>query len=176
MYRFDYAQTHGYTADDLINKKNEKEAIYWEEKVASHLHKRGYNDQIFLQGRCESLQRIHDVQADNRRLLEKKFHELRQYNRELKKHKGQADRIARDQAIDKNQFIALLEQDMEERQLMDDLKAEKYRKQGEINQIAPSIIEKEELSKILEVLYAHRVLSEIIKVKSNLLILSLIHI
>lgn len=140
MYVFINVQKHGFTAQDLNNKKNQKEVIYWEEKVAGHLHRRGYADQIFLQGRCEALQRIHDVQADNRRLLEKKFHDLKQYNKELKKHKSQADKIAKDQAIDKNQFIALLERDMEERDLMDDLKAEKYRKQGQINQIAPSLI------------------------------------
>jgi hypothetical protein len=61
----------------------------------------------------------------------------------------------------------LLEADMSERDLIGDLKAEKHRREGEINEIAPSLIEKEELERILEVLYSHRILSQIIRTKST---------
>lgn len=60
---------------------------------------------------------------------------------------------------------------MSERELMGELKSDKYRREGEINEIAASLIEREELMRILEVLYAHRILSQIVKVKSNSLIL-----
>ena len=95
---------------------------------------------------------------------------MRQANKELRRYRGQADRIAKEQAVDKNEFIGLLEKDMSERDQMGGLRAEKYRREGQINDIAPSLIEREELEKILEVLNAHRVLWEIIKVKSNNLI------
>ena len=50
---------------------------------------------------------------------------------------------------------------------MGELKAEKHRKEGQINDIASSLIEREQLVRILEVLYAHRVLSQIVRAKSN---------
>lgn len=66
--------------------------------------------------------------------------------------------------------------EMAERELLGQLKADKYKKEGQINEIASSLIEKEELAKILEVLFAHRILSQIIKTKSNNLLKKYEHI
>ncbi len=50
------------------------------------------------------------------------------------------------------------------------MRVEKQKKQSEINQLSGWVIEKEELSKYLSILYTHRILSQIIRVKnSNLL-------
>lgn len=83
------------------------------------------------------------METDNRRLLENKYYELKQLNKELRGYRGKAEKIARDQTSDKNEFIALLERDMSERDLMGELKADKHRREGEINEIAPSLIERE---------------------------------
>jgi hypothetical protein len=36
-----------------------------------------------------------------------------------------------------------MEADMSERELMDELKSDKYKREGQINEIAPSLIERE---------------------------------
>ena len=54
--------------------------------------------------------------------------------------------------------------------MLGELKAEKHKREGQINEIAPSLIEKEELERILEILFAHRILAQIIRTKSNSLL------
>ena len=56
--------------------------------------------------------------------------------------------------------------------MLGELKAEKHKREGQINEIAPSLIEKEELQRILEILYAHRILFQIIRTKSNSLLVN----
>jgi hypothetical protein len=73
---------------------------------------------------------VHDIEVANKKLLEDKFHELKQLNKELKGYKKKAERIAKAQTVDKNEYIALLEQDMSERELMEELRAEKYKREG----------------------------------------------
>lgn len=129
-----------------------------------------YKDEVFLKGRYEGLQRQYDFESENHRVLEKKYHELKQLNRELKNYSTHARTIARDQATEQREYIELRDADMTERKLLGQLKESKLKREGEINEIASSLIEREELLRILEVLYSHRVLSQIIKVKSNNLI------
>ena len=42
------------------------------------------------------------MESDNRKLLEDKYHELKQLNKELRRYKNKAEKIAREQAVDKN--------------------------------------------------------------------------
>ena len=46
------------------------------------------------------------------------------------------------------------------------MRLEKQKKESEINQLSSWVIEKEELSKYLNILYTHRILSQIIRVKN----------
>lgn len=47
----------------------------------THVKARGYKDEVFLKGRYERLQREYNVEEQNRRLLENKYHELKQLNK-----------------------------------------------------------------------------------------------
>ena len=51
--------------------------------------------------------------------------------------------------------------------MLNDLKIAKNDREGYINDLAPSVIEKEELQKYLQILFTHRVLGQIVKYKSQ---------
>lgn len=55
--------------------------------------------------------------------------------------RNEAKSISDQQARDKTDYISLLATDMSERAMLGELKAEKHRREGEINAIAPSLIE-----------------------------------
>lgn len=76
--------------EGLEQKRQEYEEIFWEEKVYTHLKNRGYKDEVFLKGRYECLQRVYELECDNRKLLQNKHHELKQLNKKLKGHKSKA--------------------------------------------------------------------------------------
>lgn len=59
---------------------------------------------------------------------------------------------------------------MAEKDMLNDLKIEKVNREGEIKDLMPSVIEKEELQKYMQIFYTHRVLDRIIKTKSEKLI------
>jgi hypothetical protein len=61
-------------SDDLTARKNEHEVIYWNEKVYALMRERGYKDEVYLKGRYEGLQREYDVEVQNKKLLEDKYH------------------------------------------------------------------------------------------------------
>lgn len=140
---------HADSKQQLLNKREKREEIFWEDKVLDHLKQRGYKDEVQLRGRYEALQREHDVESQNRVLLEKKYHELKKINQELAKVRNEAFKISRYQAQEKSEFISIMEADMSERELLGELKADKHKREGQINEIAPSLIEKEELQRIL---------------------------
>lgn len=54
--------------------------------------------------------------------------------------RNEAKSISDQQARDKTEYISLLATDMSERAMLGELKAEKHRREGEINAIAPSLI------------------------------------
>ena len=64
-----------------MSKKTVHEIVYWNERMCAHMKDRGYKDEVFLKGRYEMLQREYDVEAQNKKLLEDKYHELKQLNR-----------------------------------------------------------------------------------------------
>lgn len=51
--------------------------------------------------------------------------------------------------------------------MLNDLKIEKNLRDEEINNISPSVIEREELGKFQEILFTHRILDQIVKVKNQ---------
>lgn len=104
---------------------------------------------------------------DEYRVLDKKYSDLCQLNKELVAASEEAKKISREQAEDKNEFIDLLNQEMAEKDILNDIKIEKDQKQVEINELAPSMIEKEEVEKYMQILFTHRVVSKIIKIKSQ---------
>ena len=63
-------------------------------------------------------------------------------NRDLTGVRNEARVISDQQARDKTDFITLLEADMSEREMLGELKAEKHKREGEINEIAATLIEK----------------------------------
>lgn len=54
--------------------------------------------------------------------------------------------------------------------MLNDLKIVKNERENHINNLAPSVIEKEELQKYLQILFTHKLLGQIIKNKSQKLI------
>ena len=84
---------------------------------------RGYKDEVYLKGRYEGLQKQYDVELQNKKLLEDKYHELKQLNRQLTGVRNEARAISDQQARDKTEFISLLEADMSEREMLGQLKA-----------------------------------------------------
>lgn len=60
--------------------------------------------------------------------------------------------------------------------MLEELKADKYKKENQINGIATSLIEKEELERIMEIFYTHKILSQIIKIKSSNLLARYDHV
>ncbi len=56
---------------------------------------------------------------------------------------------------------------MAEKDMLNDLKIEKNEKQLQINGLATSVIQREELQKLMEIMFTHKLLSQIIKVKSQ---------
>lgn len=72
------------------------------------MKERGYKDEVYLKGKYEGLQREYDVELQNKKLLEDKYHELKQLNRELTGVRNEAKAISDQQARDKTEFISLL--------------------------------------------------------------------
>ena len=128
--------------DDLTARRNDQEVIYWNEKVCLYMRERGYKDEVYLKGRYQGLQREYEVELQNKKLLEDKFHQLKKLNRDLTGVRNEARVISDQQARDKTDFITLLEADMSEREMLGELKAEKHKREGEINEIAATLIEK----------------------------------
>ena len=59
-----------------------------------------------------------------------------------------------------------MNEEIAENQMLDELRIEKKRRDVNINMLAPSQIEKEELGKYMHIMFTHRVLGQIIKSKS----------
>lgn len=93
-------------------KKTEHEIIYWNEKICAHMKDRGYKDEVYLKGKYEGIQREYDVELQNKKLLEDKYHELKKTNKDLTVVRNEARVISDQQARDKTEFISLLEADM----------------------------------------------------------------
>jgi len=60
----------------------------------------------------------------------------------LKNYNTYAKSIAREQATEQKEYIELRDAEMSERKLLGQLKESKLKREGEINQIAPSLIER----------------------------------
>ena len=59
---------------------------------------------------------------------------------------------------------------MAEKDLLNDMKIAKNQREKNINDLAVSVIEKEELQKYLQILFTHKIVSQILKNKSQKLI------
>ena len=59
---------------------------------------------------------------------------------------------------------------MAEKDMLNDLKIAKNQREANINDLAPSVIEREEVQKYMQIMFTHKLVSQIIKNKSEKLI------
>lgn len=59
---------------------------------------------------------------------------------------------------------------MAEKDLLNEMKVAKIQREKNINELAVSVIEKEELQKYMQILFTHKIVSQIVKNKSQKLI------
>lgn len=100
-------------------------------------------DEQFLKAKHDRKQQEVCNLKEECRLLETKFYNLCQTHKKLTDALYTARHINKEQTEQKNQFIDLLNQEMAEKDLLEDMKMEKKYRDREINDIAPSVIERE---------------------------------
>lgn len=157
-------------AQQLSRKKYDLEEKSWVEKCYKNMRMRLAKEEDLLRAESERRSASVGELMKERKALEDQYYKLWQANKKLEGDFHRAKEISKEQTDEKNEFIELLNMEMVEKDMLNDLKVAKQQREISINELAPSVIEKEELQKFLHILFTHKLLSQILKNKSQKLI------